>query len=111
MEEDCGSAIQSGCPDVWDCFLEWHTSRAKLRDKELMKPGMRHLGGSNIGFADGHAAWWNADRLLDRWAEEARPGMSAMGLDAWGPMSWCSDSVNTGGAAFSVANPDEPTLR
>jgi len=24
----------------------------------------RHLGGSNIGFADGHAAWWNAEAFV-----------------------------------------------
>jgi prepilin-type N-terminal cleavage/methylation domain-containing protein/prepilin-type processing-associated H-X9-DG protein len=108
--EDCETSIQGGCPEVWDCFLQWHTSSSKLRDKNLMKPGTRHLGGSNIGFADGHAAWWQADRFLDAWAEEARPGMYAMGLDAWGPMSWCSSS-ETGGDPFSLAFPDEPTLR
>jgi prepilin-type N-terminal cleavage/methylation domain-containing protein/prepilin-type processing-associated H-X9-DG protein len=25
----------------------------------------RHLGGSNIGFADGHAAWWPAMRIIE----------------------------------------------
>jgi len=90
--EDCASSVQSGCPDVWTCFEQWHASREKLNDRELMKPGMRHLGGTNIGFADGHAAWWNADGFLDAWAEEARENggwPSAYGLDAWGPMSWC----------------------
>jgi len=24
----------------------------------------RHLGGSNLGFADGHAAWWQAEKIL-----------------------------------------------
>ncbi len=25
----------------------------------------RHMGGANIGFADGHAAWWNSEAILD----------------------------------------------
>ncbi len=24
----------------------------------------RHLGGVNLGFADGHAAWWQAEKVL-----------------------------------------------
>jgi len=110
--EDCADSIQPGCPDVWDCFLQWHTSSTMLKDKQLMKKGMRHLGGSNIGFLDGHAAWWNADRFLDTWAETAREQNSqfAMGVFATGPVSWCS-SEETGGEPFSVAFPDEPTIR
>jgi prepilin-type processing-associated H-X9-DG protein len=81
-----------------------------LHDKTLLNKGTRHLGGNNIGWADGHASWVHAARFLDEWAEEAQPGMVAMGVEAWGPMSWCSSS-ETGGAPFSVAFPDEPTLR
>ena len=90
--EDCASSIQSGCPDVWDCFTTYHTSSDMLWDRTLMKKGSRHLGGSNIGFADGHAAWWSSDRFLDTWAERAKENggwPEAMGLSAWGPMSWC----------------------
>jgi len=105
--EDCASSIQADCPDAWDCFITWHTSSTMLRDKTLLSKGARHLGGSNIGFADGHAAWMNADRFLDNWAEEARPGLDAMGLEAWGPMSW----YDCGDGPFSVASGGEPTLR
>jgi len=116
--EDCAASIQAGCPDTWDCYEAWHTSPRKLRDKTLMKVGLRHLGGTNLGFADGHAAWWNSEILLNTWAEEARgrsshvPGYhsEAMGLGAQGPMSWCSSEA-TGGAPFAEAFPDEPTLR
>jgi prepilin-type N-terminal cleavage/methylation domain-containing protein/prepilin-type processing-associated H-X9-DG protein len=100
--EDCATSVQGGCPDAWDCFVTWHTSTTMLRDKNLMKKGSRHLGGNNIGFADGHAAWWNSDRFLDTWAEEAQPGMTAMGLEAWGPMSWCG---------IAETDPTQPTLR
>jgi prepilin-type processing-associated H-X9-DG protein len=82
--EDCYDTISSGCPSVADCFLEYHTSSTMLHDKELMKRGTRHLGGSNLGFADGHAAWWNATRLLSEFAEG---GDGTFGLWAWGPTS------------------------
>lgn len=103
--EDCAESIQAGCPDAWDCFITWHTSSTMLKDQTLMAKGSRHLGGSNIGFADGHAAWWNSARFLDTWAEEAKENggwPTAMGLSAWGPYSWCG---------IQDVMPDEPTLR
>jgi prepilin-type processing-associated H-X9-DG protein len=33
----------------------------------------RHLGGSNLGFADGHAAWWSAGRLKQAFKEQTIP--------------------------------------
>ncbi len=109
--EDCATSIQGGCPDAWDCFLQWHTSTTMLRDKNLLKKGTRHLGGVNMGFADGHAAWWHSDRFLDEWADQARErGASAwpeaMGVSAWGPYSWW-DCGNGPFAEYS----GEPTLR
>jgi len=41
------------------------------KDKEVLKQFARHLGGSNIGFMDGHAAWMPAQAILNespRWA-------------------------------------------
>ena len=114
--EDCAADIQAGCPEAWECFLAYHASSTMLKDQTLLKKGARHLGGVNLGFLDGHASWWQSERLLDKWAEEAKDAggtgtPTAMGMDAWGPMSWCSDADETGGDPFSVANPDEPTLR
>jgi prepilin-type N-terminal cleavage/methylation domain-containing protein/prepilin-type processing-associated H-X9-DG protein len=96
--EDCIDEIEQGCPAAAECFHEYHSNSSMLWDQTLLSKGSRHLGGVNLGFLDGHAAWWNSTRLLDTWAEEARPGLSAMGIDAWGPMSWCGSDV-------------EPTLR
>jgi prepilin-type processing-associated H-X9-DG protein len=92
--EECWDTVSAGdlCglgSVVSDCFLAYHTSSTMLKDQNLMKKGERHLGGSNIGFADGHASWMSSQRFLDKWADEAKPGTSAMGLDAWGPVSWC----------------------
>ena len=93
--EDCAESIQAGCPEVWDCFVNWHVSSTMLIDRELMKKGTRHLGGSNIGWLDGHASWMLADALLDKWADEARDANStgAMGLWCWGPTSWTNPDV------------------
>jgi prepilin-type processing-associated H-X9-DG protein len=110
--EDCIDSINAGCPDTAACFEQYHTSSTMLKDKTLMKKGERHLGGSNIGFLDGHASWMSAGSFLDKWADAAKPGRgrSAMGLDGWGPYSWCASS-ETGGDYFVVAFPNEPTLR
>ncbi len=89
-DPDCTPTIQADCPAVWDCFDEFHGKNAYLLDQSLLSDHSRHLGGVNVGWADGHASWENSQRLLDRWAEEARPNsLSAFGVDAWGPMSWC----------------------
>ena len=84
-----------------------------LMNPDLRKAYTRHLGGSNIGWADGHASWMLADAWLDKWAEDAKASNSTLGLGvwSWGPVSWCSDSDETGGDPFSVAFPNEPTLR
>jgi len=50
----CGGACcQVGCeePNFWT-------------DTESRKKYTRHLGGSNIGFADGHAAWFPAEAIM-----------------------------------------------
>jgi len=110
--EDCADSVQAGCPDAYDCFLTWHTSTTMLKDQTLMKKGSRHLGGSNIGFADGHASWMSSDRWLDTWAEKAKERGAtawpeAMGISAWGPYSW----YDCGDGPFSVVSGGEPTLR
>jgi len=33
-------------------------------DPSMRKPWARHFGGNNLGFADGHAAWWPADAMI-----------------------------------------------
>jgi prepilin-type processing-associated H-X9-DG protein len=74
-----------------------------INNVDLRKPYARHLGGTNIGFADGHARWWPSEAFLDAWAEEARPGFYAFGVYSWGAYSWCC--ANCGGTGVS------PTLR
>ena len=53
-DPSCPQPSAVGCAATWEM----------RGDPELRKPGARHLGGSNIGFMDGHAAWWRAERIL-----------------------------------------------
>jgi prepilin-type N-terminal cleavage/methylation domain-containing protein/prepilin-type processing-associated H-X9-DG protein len=64
---DVWSWISTGCPDgTWcpDCYavhapaLAYHEGQGSWK-----QAATRHLGGSNIGFADGHAAWFSAKRI------------------------------------------------
>jgi prepilin-type processing-associated H-X9-DG protein len=59
---------------------------AFLRDPSLRNPYSRHLGGVNLGFLDGHAAWWHSERLIAEYAERARDGdTQPLGLYMDGP--------------------------
>ena len=59
-----------------------------IDDPGLLTPRARHLGGVNLGFLDGHASWWNSQRLLVKIGEGK--GQDTMGLPIYcGPASWC----------------------
>jgi prepilin-type processing-associated H-X9-DG protein len=71
---DCPSGDY--CPECW-------ASRANLgwfKDPDAMSAAARHLGGVNVGFADGHASWIHSRRLLTLFAEG----------DLTGTSTWCS---------------------
>ena len=58
-------------------MLEWHVPLANgvlrgartaaewAKDPKAQSASTRHLGGSNLGFLDGHAAWLPAQRILN----------------------------------------------
>jgi prepilin-type N-terminal cleavage/methylation domain-containing protein/prepilin-type processing-associated H-X9-DG protein len=57
---DCPSgAYCAGCPPAHAPYLQLHDG-----DDRWRKTATRHLGGSNIGFADGHVAWFPAQRIM-----------------------------------------------
>jgi prepilin-type processing-associated H-X9-DG protein len=45
-------------------------------DWEARKEATRHMGGVNLGFLDGHAAWFNSERLLAKYADGELAGVS-----------------------------------
>ncbi|UCC68907.1 MAG: prepilin-type N-terminal cleavage/methylation domain-containing protein [Armatimonadota bacterium] len=81
---------------------------ALLRNPDLRRPYTRHLGGVNIGFADGHAAWWNSERFIAAYSQEptADDGF-AFGLWMWGPYSTYECGWGTN---FADNSGGEPTL-
>ena len=70
-----------------DCGIEYHAPQngSFYNDRELLKPYTRHLGGSNIGFLDGHASWINSQMLLNK----VRDG-DLFGLYSSGPTTQCA---------------------
>jgi prepilin-type processing-associated H-X9-DG protein len=80
--EDCEVWLEPGCTPIT-------AYPAMVSDVSLRKPFSRHLGGVNLGFLDGHAAWWNSERLLAKISESQGDSRDFMGLIVWGPASWC----------------------
>jgi prepilin-type N-terminal cleavage/methylation domain-containing protein/prepilin-type processing-associated H-X9-DG protein len=60
-----------------------------LNNPDLRKPYTRHLGGVNLGFADGHAVWASSET----WLARNREG-DLGGLGVWGPPGWCGGVEN-----------------
>jgi prepilin-type N-terminal cleavage/methylation domain-containing protein/prepilin-type processing-associated H-X9-DG protein len=56
-------AMNGDCPGTEWCGLS-DDQVALWADASFRSKYTRHLGGSNVGFADGHAAWWHADAFL-----------------------------------------------
>jgi prepilin-type N-terminal cleavage/methylation domain-containing protein/prepilin-type processing-associated H-X9-DG protein len=59
---------------------------AFLRSVSLRKQYTRHLGGVNVGYADGHASWTLSESLLAKY-KEGEVEMHGM----WGPPGWCGN--------------------
>jgi prepilin-type N-terminal cleavage/methylation domain-containing protein/prepilin-type processing-associated H-X9-DG protein len=60
----CGNASYYDCPDSQVCSFPPEDLDKFNTDSNFRARYTRHLGGSNIGFADGHAAWFKADSLV-----------------------------------------------
>ncbi len=59
----CCSADWENCPDSQACGVDW-TIKVGFFGSEESKRFTRHLGGSNLGFADGHARWFSAGAIV-----------------------------------------------
>jgi prepilin-type processing-associated H-X9-DG protein len=57
---DCpsGEWCDEGCFSLHAHLHDW------ANNEQAQKASTRHLGGSNIGFADGHAAWMSAKAMI-----------------------------------------------
>jgi len=71
--DDCGNAsVAATCSPLAMCF--GGDGRISL-DASYRKQFARHLGGDNLGFADGHAEWMSADRILLGGHDHTRNGI------------------------------------
>jgi prepilin-type N-terminal cleavage/methylation domain-containing protein/prepilin-type processing-associated H-X9-DG protein len=89
---DCVDSAR-GCP-----FVKAPASGDLLRDVQKRKPYARHMGGSNVGFWDGHAKWIAGEAIIDGVEAGTITGMDVN----WGPRSYCG---------FAEEYPGVPTLR
>jgi prepilin-type N-terminal cleavage/methylation domain-containing protein/prepilin-type processing-associated H-X9-DG protein len=69
MASPCSSEPSAGdwanCPDTVNCSSGGGSyGIAWLTDAGYRRKFTRHMGGSNIGFADGHAKWYKAESIL-----------------------------------------------
>jgi prepilin-type N-terminal cleavage/methylation domain-containing protein/prepilin-type processing-associated H-X9-DG protein len=98
------------CQDLWGPY-DW-LAEVEMFGEELATPMdgsaitdpsyrkghyARHLGGTNVGFADGHAAWIDSERLLTM-AKDAFAG-DTTGLDATYLSSGCGPNTVACGIA------------
>jgi len=83
----CGWIDWEACTSAADCglYVNAPNNGSFLKDPNLRKPYSRHLGGVNLGFLDGHAAWIASESLINRFAEGDLQGASS-----WGPTTQCS---------------------
>jgi type II secretion system protein G len=97
----CGGADWDICTWAADCGLYYNAPNngSFLTDPDLRKPFARHLGGVNVGFMDGHAQWWQSERLVTA----SRDG-DIENLAPWGPTSLCNSGY------FPANYPGVPTI-
>ncbi len=78
------------CTWAADCGLYNHAPKngSLLRDPELRRPYSRHRGGVNIGFLDGHAEWYDSEKVLMLSPTRTRRG-ELQGYLPWGRTSDC----------------------
>lgn len=119
---DMCKLICSGCAADWESdpsakennLADYHA----FTDPNLRKTFTRHLGGSNLGFLDGHAAWIPAERILDLCGTMIKPGtMWIGGWDSYGkgavyPTADCLNTSHRGGnvAGTCCPYPDDATV-
>jgi prepilin-type processing-associated H-X9-DG protein len=62
----CCHADWVNCEWTQDCGLDWSLYLHFFSDPAYRKTFARHMGGSNVGFADGHAKFFLAEALLNQ---------------------------------------------
>jgi prepilin-type N-terminal cleavage/methylation domain-containing protein/prepilin-type processing-associated H-X9-DG protein len=64
VEGPCHGADWVNCSETQSCGVPSDQITNFWHDPSWRSKFARHLGGNNLGFVDGHAAWWSADAIL-----------------------------------------------
>jgi prepilin-type N-terminal cleavage/methylation domain-containing protein/prepilin-type processing-associated H-X9-DG protein len=112
----CGNSVcgWSGGADGWDvmsdpdcCGSTYQIvapfNGAFLSDRGLLTKYARHLGGVNLGFLDGHAAWWKSEAIMAKTINWELPP-----LGCWGPTARCY--ACSYGETWDSAHPGDPVM-
>jgi len=102
--EVCGWADWEECTWAADCGLYNFapSDGSFLRNPDLRIPYARHRGGVNLGFLDGHAAWFASEDVIAQSPSKGNPARGRLrGYGPNGPTSDCD---------FAEDNPGVPTL-
>ena len=80
----CCNADWQNCEYTQDCGIDWSLLEHFFSTPSYRKQFTRHMGGSNLGFADGHAKFFLAEAILNQttgphngWTEQDFEGMCA----------------------------------
>jgi prepilin-type N-terminal cleavage/methylation domain-containing protein/prepilin-type processing-associated H-X9-DG protein len=87
----CGNADWDNCSWTQGCGLPYELQHKARTDSSYRRSLARHLGGVNVGFADGHAAWYPIDTVLTQadYAGNDSPAIEGLLLGcAWDPTMW-----------------------
>jgi prepilin-type N-terminal cleavage/methylation domain-containing protein/prepilin-type processing-associated H-X9-DG protein len=63
-DQGCGNGSYYSCTDSQVCSFPVSDLSKWQNDPGYREKYTRHLGGSNVGFGDGHASWFKADALV-----------------------------------------------
>jgi len=74
---ECGNEI---CSWSWEGAEHLVAGPTFTRDPAYRMRHTRHLGGSNLGFLDGHARWYSAEAIISALAK-----CEIQGVIPWGP--------------------------
>ncbi len=99
--EICASADWANCSDAASCGLV--APKDFLSKPDLMRKYTRHMGGSNLGFLDGHAQWAAAGQIVSMVANR-----KIQGIYPWGPNTQGYGAIWATG--FHQCYPNVPTL-
>jgi len=111
--------VCSSCAGDWEADPESQENHKAdyhaFTDPGLRSKFTRHLGGSNLGFLDGHASWMNSEKILDECGTPLNPGnLKIRGWDSVGkgavyPASDCLNSSLRGSNGLCGCPQDDTT--